>query len=268
MITTRPLISNHMLSVLEKCEQADLEQLSNILESYVSFTDDKKRKALLSQSATSTVSRKELLLLLEKQIRYYGSSDVAYVARQLVGKDPGVTSEELIKDVCEKVKVKIKMGGSIETLLERLVLSTVEKELAAKSPEDLAAYFDKQGLSEKQKEAILRKIESEGKLAALPALYAVLGEKVAMGIIQSIAISVLAAIIGKEAASALVKQLISKLPGQALGPVIWAVSAAWVAFDLQSAAFRKTIPICLYLGIVSLRDGVEDIKQHVNDSDS
>ncbi|WP_322084022.1 hypothetical protein [Burkholderia sp. BCC1972] len=257
-----------MLSVLEKCEQADLEQLSKILESYVSLTDDKKRKSLLSQSAASTPARRELLLLLEKQIRYYGSSDVAYVARKLVGKDPGVTSEELIKDVCEKIKVKIKMGGSIETLLERLVISTVEKELTAKSPEELAAYFDTQGLNEKQKEAIRRKIESEGKLAALPALYAVLGEKVAMGIIQSIAISVLAAIIGKEAAAALVKQLVSKLPGQALGPIIWAVSAAWVAFDLQSTAFRKTIPICLYLGIVSLRDGAEDSKQHDDDSDS
>lgn len=257
-----------MLSVLEKCEQADLEQLSKMLESCISFTDDKKRKNLLVQSSASNMARKELLLLLEKQIRYYGSSDAAYVARQLVGKDPGVTSEELIKDVCKKVKVNIKMGGSVETLLERLVLSTVEKELAQKSPEELAAYFDTQGLSEKEKEAILRKIESEGKLAALPAFYAVLGEKVAMKIIQSIAISVLAAIIGKEAASALVKQLVSKLPGQALGPIIWAVSAVWVAFDLQSAAFRKTIPICLYLGIVSLRDGAEDIKQHADGSDS
>ncbi|MEK6423217.1 MAG: hypothetical protein V4801_26810 [Burkholderia gladioli] len=257
-----------MLSVLEKCEQADLEQLSKILESYVSFTDDRKRKSLLLQSAASNVTRKELLLLIEKQIRYYGSSDVAYIARQLIGKDAGVTPEELIKDVCEKIKVKIKMGGSVETLLERLVLSTVEKELAEKSPEELAAYFDTQGLNEKQKEAIFRKIESEGKLAALPALYAVLGEKVAMGIIQSIAISVLAAIVGKEAASALIKQLVSKLPGQALGPIIWAVSAAWVAFDLQSAAFRKTIPICLYLGIVSLRDGAEDIKQHADGHDS
>ncbi|CAB3688423.1 hypothetical protein LMG24076_02801 [Trinickia soli] len=259
-----------MLSVLQKCEQADLEQISKILESYAAFTDDKKRKDLLAQSSTSTAARKELLSLLDKQIRYYGSSDVAYVARQLFGKEPGVPSEELIKDVCDKVKVKIKMGGSVETLLERLVLSTVEKELATKSPKDLAAYFDTQGISEKEKEkeAILRKIETEGKLAALPALYAVLGEKVAMGIIQSIAISVLAAVIGKEAASALVKQLVSKLPGQALGPIIWAASAVWLAFDLQSAAFRKTIPICLYLGIVSLRDGAEDLRQQNNDSDS
>ncbi|MBK5119201.1 hypothetical protein IQ288_04830 [Burkholderia sp. R-69980] len=257
-----------MLSVLQKCEQADLEQISKILESYAAFTDDKKRKDLLAQSSTSTAARKELLSLLDKQIRYYGSSDVAYVARQLFGKEPGVPSEELIKDVCDKVKVKIKMGGSVETLLERLVLSTVEKELATKSPRDLAAYFDTQGISEKEKEAILRKIETEGKLAALPALYAVLGEKVAMGIIQSIAISVLAAVIGKEAASALVKQLVSKLPGQALGPIIWAASAVWLAFDLQSAAFRKTIPVCLYLGIVSLRDGAEDLRQQNNDGDS
>lgn len=32
--------------------------------------------------------------------------------------------------------------------------------------------------------------------------------------------------------------------------------ASWVAFDLQ-CPHRKTVPICLYLGIVAMRDGVE-----------
>jgi uncharacterized protein YaaW (UPF0174 family) len=247
-----------MQTVLQKCEHADLEQLSEMLDSYASFTDDAKRKQLLPEAINSHFARRELIALIDKQIRYYGSSDVAYIARQLLGREPGVMPEEVISDVCGKLKVKIKMGGSVETLLERLVLATVEKELAEKSPAELADYFAKQGMTEKEREALFRKIEDEGKIALLPALYAILGEKVAMGIIQNIAISVLTAIIGREAAGAVVKQLVSKLPGQSLGPIVWAASAAWLAFDLQSAAYRKTIPICLYLGIVALRDGSED----------
>ncbi|MNP77743.1 hypothetical protein D3C76_1752300 [compost metagenome] len=43
----------------------------------------------------------------------------------------------------------------------------------------------------------------------------------------------------------------------ALGPWMWALSAAWLAFDVQGPAYRKTVPICLYLGVVGLRDGLE-----------
>ena len=38
-----------MKSILEKCERPDFEYLSDVLDSYASFTDDSKRKKLLSQ---------------------------------------------------------------------------------------------------------------------------------------------------------------------------------------------------------------------------
>ncbi|MDX7686134.1 hypothetical protein SJS35_21000, partial [Aeromonas caviae] len=63
----------------------------------------------------------------------------------------------------------------------------------------------------------------------------------------------------REAAKALVKEVSKRNPMlNALGPVMWVLSGVWLAYDLQGPAFRKTVPICLYLGVVALRDGSED----------
>jgi uncharacterized protein YaaW (UPF0174 family) len=247
-----------MQSILAKCEPADLAQISRFLDSYVSLTDDKKRKRLLALSETDPDSKDELLTLMDKQIRYYGSSDIAYVKRQIMGEEPGVSTEELIADVCSKLKIKIKMGGSVETLLERVVTATVERELASKSPEELSEAFEKMGVAEKQRRILLEKMRSEGKALLIPLIFQILGEKVALKIIQEVIVALLGSIIGKQAAGEIMKQIMKKMPGgAALGPLLWVISGIWLGFDLQTTAFRKTIPIVLYLGIVALRDGRE-----------
>jgi len=38
---------------------------------------------------------------------------------------------------------------------------------------------------------------------------------------------------------------------------MWVLSGTWLAIDLQGPAYRKTVPICLYLGVVAMRDGIE-----------
>jgi uncharacterized protein YaaW (UPF0174 family) len=248
-----------MKAVLEKCEKADLEYLSGVLDSYVSFTDDARRKELIASYKTNSALRVELLALVDKQIRYYGSSDLAYLKRSIFSDgDGGVSAEELIKDVCEKLGVKIKQGGSTEAKLERLVTATVEKELFAKSPEELAAAFKKLGIGDEESELVLAHLKKNGKVAVLPILVEILGPKIALAVIETIIISIIAQIVGKEAAKVLVKELVKRNPWiNVLGPIIWTLSGIWLAIDLQGPAFRKTIPICLYLGTVAMRDGVE-----------
>ncbi|AHJ77509.1 hypothetical protein C813_20290 [Kosakonia sacchari SP1] len=85
-----------------------------------------------------------------------------------------------------------------------------------------------------------------------------LGPKIALGIVETIIVSLIAQMIGREAAKQLVKELLKRNPWiNSLGPILWAISGAWIAYDLQGPAYRKTVPICLYLGIVALRDGEE-----------
>ena len=246
--------------ILRKCKNADFEYLSKVLDSYLSFTNDSRRKELLTLSQSSESSKAELISLVDKQIRYYGSSDVAYFKRSVVGEnDGGISASEIIEDVCNKLKVPIKHGGSNEARLERLVNSVVEKELLSKSPEELAEAFEKIGVGKADRHLILEHLKKNGKATVLPILVEVLGPKVALGIIETIIFSLIAQIIGREAAKQLVKELAKRNPWlNALGPIMWALSGAWLAFDLQGPAYRKTVPICLYLGIVALRDGPED----------
>ena len=250
-----------MKSILEKCEKDDFVYLSAVLDSYLSFTNDKRRKELLALSEGCAESKSELIALMDKQIRYYGSSDIAYIKRALLGDDGGVSSSEIVEDVCEKLKVKIKKGGSLESRLERLVNSVVEKELASKTPSELAEAFKDIGVGDADSEQIIEHIKKNGKVAILPIVAQVLGPKITMGIIETIIVSLIAQIIGREAAKQLIKELMKRNPWlTALGPVLWIISGVWLTLDLQGAAYRKTVPICLYLGVVGLRDGAEDDK--------
>jgi uncharacterized protein YaaW (UPF0174 family) len=248
-----------MKAIISKCTTEDFKYLSEVLDSYLSFTDDKKRKGLLALSDSNEQVRNELICLLDKQIKYYGSSDIAYLRRVIFEKDGGVGAKEIVEDVCAKLKVSIKVGGSTESRLERLVNAVVEKELLSKTPEELSAAFKSVGVGDVDRELILEHLKKNGKVAVLPILVQVLGPKITLGIIETIVISLIAQIIGREAAKQLFKELVKRNPWvNALGPALWVLSGAWLAFDLQGPAYRKTVPICLYLGIVALRDGEED----------
>lgn len=250
-----------MKAVIEKCTKEDFNYLSEVLDSYLSFTNDARRKELLVASDYSAHSRAELVALMDSQIKYYGSSDIAYLKRALFGSDGGVEAKEIVEDVCSKLKVSIKLGGSTESRLERLVNSVVEKELLSKTPEELSKAFKGMGVGDVDRELILEHLKKNGKVAVLPILVQILGPKVTLGIIETIIVSIIAQIIGREAAKQLVKELMKRNPWiNALGPVLWVLSGVWLAFDLQGPAYRKTVPLCLYLGIVALRDGEEDLK--------
>lgn len=244
-----------MKQILQKCTKSDFEYLSEVLDSYVSFTDDKKRKELL---VCYPYGREQLIELVDKQIRYYGSSDVAYLFKAIFKNDAGVSANELISDVASKMKIKLKMGASVERSLEILTTSIVEKELHDKKPEELKKYFKQIGVGDAEIDQIVDFMKANAKVAVLPFLLKMLGAKITFSIVQGIVISIIAQFIGRKAAEQLIKELVKRNPWlNALGPVIWVISGSWLAFDLQGPAYRKTVPICLYLGIVALRDGNE-----------
>lgn len=250
-----------MKKILQKCTNTDLEHISDILDSYIAFTNDSKRKELLKQTIKhqNVTARNDLIDLMDKQIRYYGSSDVAYIFRSLFGNDGGVPAEEVVKDVAEKLKVKIKLGASTEKILELLVQAIVEKEILSKSDKELSEYFKKIKVSDTDIQMILSYLKKNGKVVILPVLLKVLGPEMTFAIIQSIIITILAQFITKKGAEQLIKEILKRYPWlNSLGPIIWVLSGTWLAFDLQGAAYRKTVPICLYLGIVGLRDGQEN----------
>lgn len=252
-----------MQELLAKCDAEDLKLVLRQIDSYVNFSSDSELKASLNSfsQAQSAEAHAFLLRTIEREIRYLGSSDLAYAKRKLLGNEdpPGVGIFEMIEDISARLKVKQKYFGTVEARLERLVRATAERTFFKMSAEQQRELFEKAGVGKKQGKEFFDKLKSN-KAHFVPLLLSVLGPTITREIVLGLVVSVAASYMGKEAAKAFVANLALRFPWWAewLGPIVWGVSLGWLAIDLQSAAYRKTIPILLYLGIVGLRDGPEE----------
>ena len=198
---------------------------------------------------------------LEKEIRYAGSSDLAFAYRKYFKSEEvaGASIYEIIDDVSKVLKVKQKFIGNAESQLERLTKAVVEKNFLSLKEEDQRELLEKAGVNKAAREEFFKKFK-DNKTRFLPLLLSIVGPEVTATLIQGIAITALAAFIGREAAKKLIEALATKFPwwAQWLGPIVWGSSLSWTAYDIQGGANRKTIPLLVYLGIVGLRDGPED----------
>lgn len=254
-----------------KCDATDFSVLISQIDSYVNLSSDSELKELLAayRKNNTNGSKTELAKAVEREIRYVGSSDIAYALRKLTGEDvpAGVSIHEVIYDVSKKLKVKQKLLGTPEAKVERLVKRTVEKTFFALKPEQQRELFEKAGVGTGQQDEFFEKIKNN-KAHILPLLLSLLGPEITATIVQGLAITAMAAFMGRKAAEELFKNLATRFPWWAewLGPIVWGLSLGWFAIDLQGAANRKTIPALLYLGIVGLRDGPEDGEAFWNES--
>lgn len=260
-----------MQSILAKCDAEDLKVILKSIDSYVNLSSDKELHFISKAffESQSPAIHTTLLHTLEREIRYLGSSDIAYAFRKLWSDKQlaGVSVFEMIEDVSRQLKIKQKHFGTVEARLERLVRATAEKTFFKLSPEQQRELFEKAGVGKKQTEEFFEKLKGN-KVLFIPVLLAVAGPELTKDIVLGLAISVAAIYLGREGAKALLASLITKFPWWAewLGPIVWGLSLGWLAIDLQSAAYRKTIPILLYLGIVGLRDGPEEGNDFWNNS--
>lgn len=249
--------------LLLKCDADDFAMLISQIDSYVNFTSDTELKELLARykSDPSTSNKARLAKAVEREIRYVGSADVAYVFRKLFKEEEpaGVGMREIIDDVSVKLKVKQRPLGSVEARLERLVRLAAEKTFLSMSPEQQRKLFEESGIGREQQNEFFNRLK-DNKVALLPLLMSVLGPEITAKLVQGLAVVAISQFIGKEAAKKLIEQLATRFPWWSnwLGPIVWGLSLSWLAFDLQGAANRKTVPIMLYLGLVGLRDGPED----------
>lgn len=262
-----------MKTFLNKCKKEDLKYISKVLDSYVSLSHDRRRRELLrtiyaedgSQAAEN--ARNSLIKLIDKEIRYYGSSDLAYLGRTILDGSGGVSSTKLIDDVAQKLDVKTKLGGSVEAKLKRLAKNAVEKELISKTPHELAKSFSSIGIGLADKSLIIDHIKTDGSVYALPIIFRILGPEVTYNIIKSIIIGIMVQFIGRAAAKHIVRALVSRNAlATSIGPVLWTLSTGWLVIDMQRPAYRKIVPIILYLGVVALREEQEQLSSSLDGS--
>ncbi|MFQ5571430.1 MAG: hypothetical protein ACE5G0_17265 [Rhodothermales bacterium] len=244
-----------MQDVLSLLTPADYTFLLGIIESPVGFTNDSKLRALLSAvEENDTEETKEALnRQMEREIRYLGSADGAYFFRYITGREPGVPFTQIVRNVAKALKVKVSTLGTDREVLEKLVQDYATKQFANLSPEQQQELLERLGVERDRAASFLKK--SAG-VFTVPMLIQAFGTFVVNGLIKTVIFGLIGKIIGKQLATRLFNLLVSRFPWWVswIGPAAWTLSIGWAAFDIQGPAYRKTIPIVLYLGLCSLRE--------------
>ncbi|MEM8484653.1 MAG: hypothetical protein AAF564_03850 [Bacteroidota bacterium] len=247
-----------MQEVFKPLEIADYHFLIGIIESPFNLTDDQKLKSLLAayEKDETPARRAALNKQLERSTRYLGSSDLAYFMRRWATPEPGVPFHEMMRDVAGALKVDKPQVGTQREMLEQIVTQYATKQFAELPDEEKQKMLESLGVEQERAASFIKK--SAG-VFALPMLIEAFGSLVVNGLIKNIIFGLIGKIIGHQLAMRLFNFILGRFPWWVswIGPVAWTVSIGWTAFDVQGPAYRKTIPIVLYLGLCSMR-GKED----------
>lgn len=240
-----------MHQLLSQLEDADLEFLVGVIASPVNLTDDRLLKRLVSE-LDQKESREQLVHELEREIRYLGSSDIAYAVRRGIGLEPGVPFREIIFDVAKILKVRLPRAATDAELIETLVTDYTSQQFAAMTPEEQQKMLEELGV---EKEKAAKFVARSAGVFAIPVLIQAFNAVVVEGLIKKVIFGTIAKFLGSAVAKRLFTFIAGKFPWWVawVGPAAWTVSVGWTTLDLQGPASRKTVPIVLYLGLSSLR---------------
>jgi len=249
-----------MKELLSVLHPADYRFLHGIIESPLNLTNDARLDALVRdvEENDSPKTRAPLDAELEKEIRYLGSSEIAYWLRAASGKDAGVPFREIIRDAAKALKVPPPALATDRKMVEKLAEDYATKQFADLTPEEQQKMLEDLGVEREKAAAFIKR--SAG-VFALPMLIEAFNLVIVQGLIKTIIFGTIAKIIGSQLANRLFTFLVGRLPWWVgwIGPLAWTASIGWTTIDLQGPAKRKTIPIVLYLGLCSLRE-THDLK--------
>lgn len=173
-------------------------------------------------------------LVAEELTRFGGNS-----LMNLFRGGSGVPYKEMLTDVAGHVGVPKLNTASCAGMEMAIITKVIEQSLSRMSEEDKATFFESVG-------AIYRPGAGPAALAALIASLSASG----------VASYSLAAMVASATMSSLVGRGIVFASGTTLGrglavltgPVGWAITGIWTAFDLASPAYRVTVPCVIQIG--------------------
>lgn len=171
--------------------------------------------------------------LIAKEIQEFGGNSIANFFR-----GNGVCYREIVEDVAQHMKVSVEKTERVEDLEAKILLAVAIKSMERMSPDEQREFMGK---------------VSGGKAAGIgPAAIAALQAAVLAGGFGSYVLAV-------TVANAVAKQLVGRglaMAGNAAlargvavfaGPIGWAITAIWAAFDMASPAYRVTVPCVIQI---------------------
>jgi len=226
---------SELMSVLESGDHDDLLILIDIItdsgEGRISL-DNGVKKALVDAGKSQLITRATKILIAQ-EIQKFGGNSLISIFRG--GK--GVLYREIASDVADHVNARCNDKQDIAQIESAILLKVVEKSLEKMSEEEKKQFFNQFGVN----------YEGAGP-AAMAALIGAIK-------LSGFAFYKLATIVAQATAKALLgKGLTFAATGGLMrgisvfaGPIGWAITGIWTAFDLASPAYRITVPCVIQI---------------------
>ena len=233
-----------LINILDGADESDLAILADVI------TDNNKGRISLDSAIRNqietfkrcgTLGRNFSPLI--KEIQEFGGNSIINIFR---GK--GIFYREIVEDVAEHMKVDFKKGVSVEELELKILLTVAMKSMEKMSPEEQKQFLNK---------------ISGGKATGYgPAAFAAMHAAVLSGGLGSF---FLARMIANATARQLLGRGLVTTPGPFaalpafIGPIGWAISALWAAFDMASPAYRVTVPCVIQVAYMRQKKKDNDL---------
>ena len=225
-----------LMQVLKSGDKDDLDIIIDIItsngEGRLSL-DDTVKDSLVAARDSKAVSN-PIMLKIGAEIQKYGGNSVINLFRG--GK--GVPYREIATDVAKHLRANFKADHDIAEIESAILLKVVEKSLEKMSEKEKKEFFDEFG------------VHYRG--AAGPAAMLALQTAILAGGFASYQLALVAAngvaraIVGRGLALGANAGLTRGI-GIFAGPIGWAITAVWTAFDLASPAYRITVPCVIQI---------------------
>lgn len=224
------------LAFLKSCDNEDLDMLVSIL-----TVDPKDKKPRYTEELTSSNEYKQYYPDHQKyweciaaELQTFGANSIVTKALR---KGQGIPYREILMDVCKKKKVNFNKNSPIEVIEMNLLMRLLEQTLNEMTKEQLNEFVHDMGmeLMNPTPELILMAAQSAIKLSGFAA-YTFATRTLAMLLRQ----------IGLKASFVVYTSMTTAM-GIISGPIGWGATAAWLATDLASPAYRVTVPACVII---------------------
>lgn len=233
---------DHDLEFLGKLNNEELEVIVKIL------TTDEDGSSRMTETLTSSDEYKKYSSNYSKywqriaeEIQTFGGNSFANMFR-----GGGVKYEEILKDVCDKMKVNYNDKSSTQTIEQNLLMKVLENSISQMNEEELKEALKSVDIQTTS----ITDFKGQAGTMLLQAMIKQGGFK-SYQIAVIIANAVSKAILGRGLTFAANSSL-TKAMSVFAGPIGWAITGIWTAIDLAGPAYRITVPIAIEIACLRI----------------
>lgn len=154
----------------------------------------------------------------------------------------GIEYKEILKDVCDKMKVNYNRDSNVEKIEHNLLMKVLTDEIENMSPEELKALAQSTGVTN------IINLTPEVMLAAFQAIFHAGGYKsyqLTLVIVNAFMNTLLGRSLSLSGNLALTRTL-----AVLTGPIGWGITGLWAIIDVAGPAYRVTIPAIIQVAVL------------------